>query len=496
MKTEIIRGAAFLAATLALLCMGHSAGVDSQDLQKELSHRRNAVIESMAHRGMLVLFSGPAKSYSGDVEYEYRQENNFHYLTGLRQADCTLVLMPQNEKYREILFVPEKDPLQELWTGKMLSRKEARDLSGIETVWAASRFDAFLNRVLYGRPYGAGRYSDSPEYRGFFADLARGEAEVFLLLEPKPGLKGRLEQNHLFAERLRERFSGITIRDMAPKLHRLRMNKSDFELSQLRRAIDITVEAHQEVLKKLRPEDWEYQIEALVEYIFKRSGAFQWAFPSIVASGPNATILHYQESLRQGQGGELLLLDIGAEYNFYAADLTRTVPISGRFSRQQAEIYELVLEAQKAAMAAVRPGSSLPQIHDVAVEVIRAGLLRLGLIADKSSRQYRVFFPHGVGHWLGMDVHDVGPYEQKFEPGMVLTVEPGIYVRQDAPERLAELGAEPEAIESIRKQLDQYLHIGVRIEDDVVVTQDGYELLSASAPREIRDIEAMMRERR
>ncbi len=493
MKTETIKASTFLAVVLGVLFTVQARAGDSQDLQSELRQRRNAIMESMAHKGMLILFSGLPKSYSGDVEYEYRQENNFHYLTGLHQANSTLVLMPQNEKYREILFVPEKDPLRELWTGKMLSQQEARDLSGIETVWRASRFDAFLDRVLYGRPYGAGRYSDSQEYRGFFADLARGEAEIFLLLEPKPGLKGRLGQSHVFAERLRERFGGITIRDVAPKLHRLRMNKSVFERNQLRKAIDITVEAHREVLKRLRPDHWEYEIEALVEYTFKRKGAVQWAFPSIVASGPNATILHYQKSLRQGLSGELLLLDIGAEYNFYAADLTRTVPISGRFSPQQAQIYELVLGAQKAAMAEVRPGSSLPQIHDVAVEVIREGLFRLGLIADKSSRQYRAFFPHGVGHWLGMDVHDVGPYDQKFEPGMILTIEPGIYVREDAPERLAELGAEPESIDSIRTRLEQYRHIGVRIEDDVMVTEEGYELLSAAAPREICDIEAMMR---
>ena len=216
-KTETIKASTFLAVVLGVLFTVQARAGDSQDLQSELRQRRNAIMESMAHKGMLILFSGLPKSYSGDVEYEYRQENNFHYLTGLHQANSTLVLMPQNEKYREILFVPEKDSLRELWTGKMLSQQEARDLSGIETVWRASRFDAFLDRVLYGRPYGAGRYSDSQEYRGFFADLARGEAEIFLLLEPKPGLKGQLGQSHVFAERLRERFGGITIRDVAPQ---------------------------------------------------------------------------------------------------------------------------------------------------------------------------------------------------------------------------------------------------------------------------------------
>ena len=465
------------------------------DLRQDLERRRLGVAAQMGGRGMLILFSAEPRHYTGDVEYKFRQENNLYYLTGIRQRGVKLVLMPQNSSYREILFLPDQNPTKELWTGRMLSRKKAADISGIENVWSASEFEPFLDSVLYERPYRINRYLESEEYNGFFEDLRKEGATVFLLVEEKPGLGGGISRAFRLASRLRERFLGVRVRDASGIFDELRMVKSAYEVRQLRRAIAITVAAQRKTLENLRPGVWEYEIEAAVEHIFKKNNSFERAFPSIVAAGPNATILHYQQSQRQAQEGELMLIDIGAEYNYYAADLTRTLPVSGKFATEQAEIYQTVLDAQNAAIALVRPGSSFQVLHQRAVEVVREGLLRLGLITDSSGDQYRVFFPHGVGHWLGMDVHDVGPRFTMFQPGMVITVEPGIYVREDALERLAEQGESPSTLEAIRPVLEKYRGIGVRIEDDLLVTEEGYELLSAGAPREIVEIEAALQGR-
>ena len=324
------------------------------DLRADLVQRRQSVMEKMGNRGMLILFSADVRPYAGDVSYEFRQENNLFYLTGSRHPETTLVLMPQNSSRREILFLPDRDPRREVWDGKMASPEEVADTSGIRTVWSSSEFDSFLDSVLYGRPY----RSRASQFEDFFADLRKGEADVYLLMEPKPGLNGEVSEEFRFANRLRERFTGIQIKDASQIFQQLRVIKSRYEVKQLQEAIDITTEAQLEVMKILHPGLWEYEVEALIEYVFKKRNSFDWAFPSIVASGPNATTLHYQKSQRQIQDGELLLMDIGAEYNYYAADVTRTVPVNGTFTPEQAAIYQLVLNAQKESIALVKPGGA------------------------------------------------------------------------------------------------------------------------------------------
>ncbi len=271
------------------------------------------------------------------------------------------------------------------------------------------------------------------------------------------------------------------------------MIKSPYEIKQLREAIDITIEAQVQAMQSLHPGLWEYEVEALIEYVFKKRNSFDWAFPSIIASGPNATTLHYQDSQRQTQDGELLLMDIGAEYNYYAADITRTIPVNGKFTPEQTAIYQLVLTAQKAAIDWVQPGASVKAVHQKAVDVLKEGLLRLGLITDPASHQYRVFTIHGIGHFVGLDVHDVS-HGDRLESSMVLTVEPGIYVREDSEVRLANQGVTEKELEKIRPALRKFMNIGVRIEEDVLVTENGYQVLSEGAPREIREIEARMGE--
>ncbi len=329
------------------------------DLRADLVQRRQSVMEKMGNRGMLILFSADVRTYSGDVAYEFRQENNLFYLTGIRHPETTLVLMPQHSSRREILFLPDRDPRREVWDGKMASPEDITAISGIQTVWSSSEFDSFLNSVLYGRPY----RSQSSQYDDFFADLQEGVADVYLLMEPKPGLTGEVGEELRFANRLRERFTGIQIKDASQIFQQLRVIKSPYEVKQLQEAIDITIEAQLEVMKILHPGLWEYEVEALIEYVFKKRNSFDWAFPSMVASGPNATTLHYQESQRQIQDGELLLMDIGAEYNYYAADITRTIPANGKFTPEQAAIYQLVLNAQKESIALVKPGVPILTVH-------------------------------------------------------------------------------------------------------------------------------------
>ena len=445
---------------LSSLLLSSPVFAADSELKADVIQRRQAMMEEMGNRGMLILFSADPVQFSGDVDYEYRQENNLYYLTGLRQPNIALVLMPQNSSRRAILFLPARNPDRELWTGKMLAAQEAREISGIETVWDASEFDHFIDAVLYGRSYRAAQPS---EYERFFSDLQEGEADIFFLLESKPGLTGKLMKEFQFTNRLRDRFTGIRIKDASPIFHQLRMIKSPYEITQLREAIDITIEALSEAMKSIHPQTWEYEVEAIIEYVFKRRNSFGWAFPSIVASGPNATTLHYQQSQRQTQRDDLLLMDVGAQFNYYAADITRTVPVGGKFTPVQATIYQLVLDAQKSAIAVVQPGSSLRKINQAAA----------------------------VGHFLGLDVHDVRRGEI-LKPNMVLTVEPGIYVRGDSMQRLANQGMDENDLERIRPAVEKFMNIGVRIEDDVRVTETGYELLSDGAPREILEVEAMI----
>lgn len=459
------------------------------DLRTDLVQRRQSVMEGMGNRGMLILFSADVRPYSGDVSYEFRQENNLFYLTGNRHPETTLVLMPQNSSRPEILFLPDRDPRRELWYGKIASPEEVADTSGIQTVWSSSEFDSFLDSVLYGRPY----RSQASQFEDFFADLRKGEADVYLLMEPKPGLTGEVSEEFRFANRLRERFPGIQIKDASQIFQQLRVIKSPYEIKQLQEAIDITTEAQLEVMKILHPGLWEYEVEALIEYVFKKRNSFDWAFPSIVASGPNATTLHYQKSQRQIQDGELLLMDIGAEYNYYAADITRTIPANGTFTPEQAAIYQLVLNAQMESIALVKPGVPILTVHQKATEVLKEGLFRLGLITDPSTNQYRAFFLHGVGHFIGLAVHDVRSGDH-LRTNMVLTIEPGIYVREDSEERLIAQGVSEKELDKIRPALRKFMNIGVRIEDDILVTEDGYQVLSQTAPREIREIERLMQE--
>ncbi len=464
-----------------------------QELKADVIERRAAIARSIGDKAMLILFSAPVQPKTGDVSYEYRQQNNLYYLTGIHQSETILAILPGNEKRKEFLFVSDRDPRRETWTGKILSHQEATDISGIPNVYSVNQFESFIDSVLAGQGFDTNRYAPSREYDQFFDVIQGGEALVYLSFENRPGLSGELTEEFVFANKIRDRFVSIGIRDAWPILTRMRQVKSDYEIRMLREAISITEAGILEIWKALKPGLWEYEAEAPLEAVYKQRNAFDWGFPSIIASGPNATTLHYESSQRQMQAGELLLTDVGAEYRYYTADITRTVPVGGKFSPEQAAIYQIVYDAQEAAFRKIKPGANLPEVHLASAEVVKQGLKKLGLITDVSGNQYKMWFMHGTSHWLGMEVHDTGETWRLLEPGMIFTVEPGIYLRADGLQNLEPTAENEKLKQSIGPAFEKYKNIGVRIEDDVMVTTDGYELLSNKVPRAIAEIEQFLK---
>lgn len=293
-------------------------------------------------------------------------------------------------------------------------------------------------------------------------------------------------------------------------IHDMRLIKGPEEIELMLKAIDITGEALVEAMKAAKPGMYEYEIEAIIEYIFRKNGSPRPGFPSIVGSGPNSTILHYEVNNRQIQDGDLIVMDIGAEYGYYSADITRTIPVNGKFSKEQKEIYEIVLEAQQSAIDIVAPGKGIYEVHYHALKIIKDGLYRLGLITDKNSKwQHRVWLMYNTCHWLGLDVHDVGGRGRddgkgrELKPGMVHTVEPGIYIGENSLDNLSKklehfkLKEEEIAafVNKVKPAAQKYVNIGVRIEDDILVTENGHENLSSKVPKEIDEIETLMKEK-
>ena len=447
----------------------------NEALVQDLKVRRTRVMTETGRRSVVILFSGAPKNYSNDVNYPFRQENNLYYLTGINQAGITLVLIPGSTDQQEILFLPERDPSAETWTGHMLSHEEAQLISGINHIRNANAFESFLETTI-----------------NTYAQDSVDSTDVWMLIGKRALQKQLFAKERAYGRALKNRYSNIRLRDISQVFRDSRLVKSDYELQQLRKAIDITCEAHRKVMNSVQPGSYEYELDGLIYNTYRHHGA-HWGFPSIVGSGPNATTLHYEENTRQMHEGDLVLLDIGAEVGHYSADITRTVPVSGTFSAEQRAIYDLVFQAQEAAMSLVRPGATIGDLHNKALEVIKAGLEGLELITNTSGKQYRMWFMHGTSHFIGLDVHDVGNRNTLFIPGMVLTVEPGIYIREDALDHLEDTPENRQLKEDIYDAFELYKNIGIRIEDDVLVTENGYELLSGSAPREIGSVISEMK---
>ena len=411
---------------------------------ERLSARRAALIDRIG-TGVAVVRSGNLRSLERDYPQDsnYREDNDFFYLTGLEAPGGWLVLVGRESAPDSvILYLPEREPGSESWSGPALGPGlEARRLSGIEDVRPASEAESQIERTVLGK-----------------ASAARAGALYF-----KPGTRQPVSpfiRRLAFGSGAGE--SRVPIRDLEAELGALRQIKDEDEIRRLRRAIAITGEALQETMREARPGMYEYELEGRVEYGFRRRGAERLGFPSIVGSGPNGTTLHYDENRRQTQPGELVVMDVGAEHGYYSADVTRTIPISGRFNPRQRELYELVLGAQQAAIDSVRPGTDLATLDRLARDYMRR---HSGRLCGETGGCER-YFVHGLSHWLGMDVHDVGAYSRRLEAGMVFTIEPGIYIPAES--------------------------IGIRIEDDILVTPGGAEVLSSGVPRTVEEVEQAM----
>jgi Xaa-Pro aminopeptidase len=480
---------AWLAAMFLLLS---SAGLRASEFSDDLKARRARMMERLGADAVLVLWSAPPARYSRDIDYEYRQDSNLYYLTGMTQPETVLVLMPGNANRREILFVEDGNAVREHWTGHRLTNEEATARSGIETVLPASQFEPFLAALLDRRAF---EPIDAKEADRFFNALAAGRAQVAVPLENRRGLNDPLSPPLEFARRIRDRFFGFQITDATPALVELRMVKTAYERKRLIRSLEISSEAQMAGMRAARPGAYEYEVKAAIEAVHRARGAVSWSYPSIVGSGPNATILHYPGGGRQMQPGDLLLVDAACNYEYASGDITRTYPVSSTFTPAQRELYEIVLQAQDEAMKVARPGASTQDIHRKTVEVIKAGLLRLGLITDANGDQYRLWYTHGASHYIGIDVHDVGDRNRPLEPGMAFVIEPGLYIRPGALDALPRTPQNDELIEKIRPVVTKYADIGVRVEDSFLLEETGLRRLSTAVPRTIEEIEAFLRNR-
>jgi Xaa-Pro aminopeptidase len=401
---------------------------------------------------------------SHDTEYRFRQDSDFHYLTGFPEPDAIAVIAPAKDPERYTLFVRPRDPEKETWTGRRAGVEGAKERFGADAAFPVEEFGSKLQDLINGA-------------RHLYYRLGNGQPEL-----------DRVVIEQLARMRMMGR-RGVhppqAIIDPGTVLHEMRLFKTEEEIELMQRAADIASEAHREAMRQVRPGMNEYEVEALIEYTFRRAGASGPAYNSIVGGGANATILHYINNDAPLRDGDLLLVDAGAEYEGYASDITRTFPVNGRFTDAQREIYELVLEAQERCIEMVAPGVTLDEMHQRSVEILTEGMVRLGLLEGDPAKlieeeKYKKFYMHRLGHYLGLDVHDAGRYQldgepRPVEPGMVMTVEPGIYVAEDAED-----------------VPDKYRGIGVRIEDDILVTPDGHRVLTNAAPKLVAEIEELM----
>jgi Xaa-Pro aminopeptidase len=476
-------------ASIVLLLWALPAVTTAGPQQDDLKVRRSHTMEKLGPDAIAIFWSAPTRVYSNDVNYEYRQDSNLLYLTGIDQEETVLVLMPGNQTRKEILFVREADARREHWNGHSLTPAEAAAASGIETVMTLNQFEPFIagmfsKRAIAGAP---------AEYERFFQALSDGRAKLALLLEPVSDLSMPVSQTTEFAARLRQRFFGFSVQDSSPILAELRQIKTPYEQNLLRKSVEISSEAHRAGMRAAGAGKYEYEVEAAIEEVYLRNGAMSWGYPSIVGSGPNATILHYQKSSRKMEPGDLLLVDAAANYHGLTGDITRTYPIDGKFSGEQRDIYAIVYAAQQAGEKAARIGAQTQDIQNACDEVLRAGLVRLGLVTDPSGMQFKIWATHGVTHWIGMDVHDVGVPRKALDAGMAFTIEPGIYIREAALENLPKTPENAAFIEKVRPVVAKYKNIGVRIEDSYLLTKEGLERLSKSVPRTVEEIEGFLK---
>ena len=421
------------------------------------------LMKRMEPNSVAILPAASEARRSNDTDYRYRQNSDFLYVTGFNEPEAVAVIAPSKDEGRYTLFVRPRDPEREVWDGRRAGVEGAKEVYGADASFTVAEFREKLGDLLNGA-------------RNLYYRLGDGNPELDRIVVSEIARMRGMGRRGVQAPH--------TIIDPGTILHEMRLFKTVEELAHMQRAADIAADAHREAMSAAKPGMKEYEVEALVEYIFRRNGAAAPAYSSIVGAGVNATILHYINNDAELKAGELLLIDAGAEYEGYASDITRTFPIGGRFTEAQRDIYELVLDCQEQCIRMVAPGVTMEEMHQRSVEILTEGMVRLGLLTGDPKKlieegTYKKFYMHRLGHYLGMDVHDAGRYHLDGEPrtveaGMVMTVEPGLYISQDA-----------EGIPG------KYRGIGVRIEDDVLVTTDGHRVLTDKAPKQIPEIEEL-----
>lgn len=431
----------------------------------EYKKRRQRLMSMMLPGSIALIPAAWPQRRNRDIQYLFRQDSDFHYLTGFNEPEALLLLAPGRAHGEQILFCAERDPLAERWDGERLGPERASQMLGVDDAFPYGDLDDIVPGLLEGRDRIYMALGEYPEFDqrllGWVSDIRKREASGAM----PPG-------------------EFVTLKHL---LHEQRLYKSAKEIKLMKQAALITAKGHLRAMQLCRPGMSEAELEAELTYEFMRHGARNPAYPSIVGAGENACVLHYVDNQASIGKSDLVLIDAGCEYQHYAADVTRTFPAGGKFSEPQRLLYDVVLRANLAAIDQCRPGQLFNAPHDTAIRVMVEGLVELGLLSGKVQRlidaeAYKLFCPHKTSHWLGMDVHDVGDYRidehwREFEPGMVLTVEPGIYVPSD---------------ESTEHLPAQFRGIGIRIEDDVLIAADGPEVLTAQVPKAIEEIEQLM----
>lgn len=496
--------------------------ISDAERQTELAARREKVFAAMKDNSILIMFSTEPRVYTNDVDYVYRQENNLYYLTALNQKSITLVLIKNGSQRNEVLFVPKRNPQRETWNGRMYSNDDTTRLSGIKTIVDSAEWTDFLTAIKQKKAFNSksNNFNFAGSTENLYLLLPRTDFEIEDLRE----YRQEWEFANQFAKvttdaktRLvnYEPTLGYHLENANPIFTNLRSIKSPYEIKLMQHAVDISNEAHLRAMATVGKAKFEYETQAELEYVFRKRNADFWGYPSIVGCGPSATTLHYVTPQAPVKPGSLVLIDAAAEYDHYTADITRTFPANGKFSKEQAELYRIVYDAQESAAQQMKPGNRFSEPNAASRKTVEEGLVKLGLITavgafipgterevpdgqggkrTVGTPQSFLWYMHGLGHWIGMNVHDVGGGGATiFKAGMMMSNEPGIYIREDALDYFDLSKPEVKAfVEKIRPAFEKYKNIGVRIEDDMLITETGVEWMSKALPRKLEDVEAFM----
>jgi Xaa-Pro aminopeptidase len=420
--------------------------------ESEYKKRRDTLAKKMPNNSVGIIFSAEPATRSHDTHHPYRQDSNFYYLSGFKEDNAVLVFLKTKDGLKTVMFVQKKDKTLELWSGERLGVKEAKKSFLVDDVYESDEFKKRLKEFIKGK-------------KTLFCELSSNKKEVEKVLKLTKDFK--------------------TKHDIVPLIQKMRLFKSAAEIELIKESIAITAKAHHRAISVNKKDRFEYELQAEIEHEFKINAAYSDAYTSIVACGNSANTLHYIKNDKPLVDGELILIDAGCEHNYYASDITRTIPVNGKFTEAQKELYNLVLDTQLRVIGMIKPSVKRSHLQECAEMMLTKGMVELGILKGNYKKliklqKHKKYYPHGIGHWMGIDVHDPAPYRDKkhreipLQKGMVLTIEPGIYIDKDD--------------KSVPKM---YRGIGIRIEDDILVTKDGYENLSSSIAKTVDEVEAL-----